>query len=1413
MKLNKGLFRDVSLAEQPNGTWIGGKNLVFNNKYNELITELGFTQLTNLTNTNLFPIGVISTPDTIIVCSVHTGGTYNSEIGKIENNIYTVILRADINFSVSYPVIGTYYYNYKQELIIVWSDRNEGLKICNVDDLPFNVDINKQIIDNTELFKININSSYSTPTYNIKSIIESGGSLPSGVYQVTIQYELIDNSYGDCLNISNPIIIHNSASTQGFYAITGCEPGTPTSKAIDIKIENLDSRYTRFRFAIIYKANDVVQCYVSEPKTVNDIARYIISTTTGLESTTLTEILVKNADYSKVGALTNIKNTLWIGDLEVAEELRYQKYASNIKVGWVYTKQASLNGFRGSYKDPTFIYLNKSFMPGEVVALYIRFRYKNSVKTTQAFHIPGRVATGSDLDKANSEALSIYQYAKYFHMNEYVNSDGQMAYWENTNEEYPNNTEFDGSTDYTGSTLFINGQPGEDLRGKKVRHHKLPSVRKLIERGKLPIENLATTVNPTFSLDKLSAQSPVNYRKEFIFSYMNGDGGFFSNFNKTFTNISSGTILINVNIQLSFNVGFYNNGSPSTGSVVVLLMNDGAIVHNHTTVGGISVLISESIVYTISLDPGDTIELSIIATSSVQDSYSEITYNIPKTSNEGSIVTSGMSESFYDGTLGGKVLGLYLTQIIIPDNIRALCDGYEILYAERNNDNCTVLSQGMLSPRLKLSTTSLDSTALVYDRFYDYDLLSTKKAFKASYIKPEAYLPHQLFRNANEILTEYHAGSSDLNIIKVTENSYVDKCSSYSTPENNWREEHIHLTFDGTKLYPITPVNTVNAQLEDTGYLYYYAAKNTILATLYTFKEDLYIDFSNQKLVSTGVVNLIVPAENIATVYGGDVHVNNLGIKRTTYIALPTDYDDLFYQSFRHAYNLFPCYSISNIGLRYEGKDLIDTFFPAFNLIDNKKGAGNTHLGQVLMATTPAAISTTRLQSILLANNIVMLAEIPEYYPNVKDYNSINNIEPISCFNINDNFITVFTKRVHKSNAQGSESKFQNWRKFNPVDYYEIQSDKGKINVLSNDGRDLLIFCEHSMFVVKNIQQLDISSDVVSSLGNAQLFNTDPIEVSNDKDGLIGCASRFGVLRIDIGIVIVDRYAGKIYIYNDGKIYDISVGGLELWFKSFLQYSSVFSGTMGVDNPYQNSGIHISWDKEYSRILFTKHKHNSNSVTSNETSSIDNYTLSYYPEIKQWAFFHDYIPAMSVNNRKGLFHITNYGFYKANSNQIRNQYFSTPKDCYIDIVFNMPQHKDKLYESVSWITNYIKNGITLKTKSFDSIRLFTNNLHSGIINLDSTNVRNIGNVNRFNDIRDVVEEANKNVNFINMNLVNALNESGLVTTKYWYNKGKFINPYVVVRLTLNAIPMEESAYPVVDFRIFDVDVNDTLIPR
>jgi hypothetical protein len=167
MKLNKGLFRDVSLAEQPNGTWIGGKNLVFNNKYNELITELGFTQLTNLTNTNLFPIGVISTPDTIIVCSVHTGGTYNSEIGKIENNIYTVILRADINFSVSYPVIGTYYYNYKQELIIVWSDRNEGLKICNVDDLPFNVDINKQIIDNTELFKINIISSYSTPTYNI----------------------------------------------------------------------------------------------------------------------------------------------------------------------------------------------------------------------------------------------------------------------------------------------------------------------------------------------------------------------------------------------------------------------------------------------------------------------------------------------------------------------------------------------------------------------------------------------------------------------------------------------------------------------------------------------------------------------------------------------------------------------------------------------------------------------------------------------------------------------------------------------------------------------------------------------------------------------------------------------------------------------------------------------------------------------------------------------------------------------------------------------------------------------------------------------------------------------------------------------------------------------------------------------
>lgn len=68
MKLTKGLFRDVSFEEQPNNTWVGGKNLVMSNKYTELISEPGFTTIaSNLSGTF---IGAIKTPTDIIIFSI-----------------------------------------------------------------------------------------------------------------------------------------------------------------------------------------------------------------------------------------------------------------------------------------------------------------------------------------------------------------------------------------------------------------------------------------------------------------------------------------------------------------------------------------------------------------------------------------------------------------------------------------------------------------------------------------------------------------------------------------------------------------------------------------------------------------------------------------------------------------------------------------------------------------------------------------------------------------------------------------------------------------------------------------------------------------------------------------------------------------------------------------------------------------------------------------------------------------------------------------------------------------------------------------------------------------------------------------------------------------------------------------------
>jgi len=1453
MKLNKGLFRDISLEEQPDGTWVGGKNLIFSNKYSELRNEPGFSKLIE-GDENSKVIGIISTStEFIIFKSLTTLDLINSEIGIYRDGEYITILIANLNFNINYPIFGESYYNYKGELIVLWSDNHNKPKICNLDNLPIVISPDKNIVDLEEIHKLDLFSSFKQPRFKLTDVIESGGNLPSGAYYLTIQYELADNSYGNFLNISNPITIIQDSGSINFFTIGGCEDNLPTSKAIKIQITNLDDRYNKFRFGIIHKTIASTQCYVTNYYNIAQYSNtYIIPSLSGLSTINLSDILVKSTYYDKINAITNIDNILWIANTQVTEELKYQKYANNIKINYVYDTLVSLNGFKGSHKDAVMLFNKKGFMPGEVYAFYIRFVYKGGNKVTPAFHIPGRSANSGDLDAGTTVAKSIYPNAKHFHFEDTCNDSGMMSYWENINERYPNDPEFDGTKDYNDNIILDDAR---DLTGSPVKHHKFPSSRYLNNNFGM-LTSLAGTsipVNNALTSPKILTIGNTQHHKKLVFDSFDNINITGYNNNTKIQNDGDTSIVVTLNIQISGSATFFVVGQhglvqiPGTVNFTIWKNDsesinsiagtgpDGTIPNTTYGIGTVvfNIVSMPGILPPITLEPGEYLHFDLTAIASISNGITTLVVSPAST-----IIfnLNQASELAYDGTLAGKVLGIRLDNIAIPDYIVKYCESFEILYAQRDNNNLTVLSQGMLSRSLQRS-----SDIIKYDRYYDFDLTSLHKSFQATHIQFDGYIQNNIYNEDTNNIEVLPSGSNKY--AKIISSQHLLNNAKYEVVDNLYKEKSIHV--DINPLHIPTKVNTSTIYNNIT----IHGVNNQILTTLCVFKEDIYLNFSSQNLVNCGVVQNIYNAGyfNNVKINSGDVTISLFGLTRhLKYRDVDNNYDN-----FLMCYNLFPIYSVLNPGLRFKGLQINETFFPAFNFIQNKIGLGTSIIGRNLGG------NDSLWELIQAKFEYDMIHEMPEYYSNNLIYSTLNNIEPVIPYNYKSNFTDKFPYRIHKSVKQLEEAKTQNWRVFKPNEYYESISNRGEIVALSSDGSDLLILHRNSLLVARNITSLQISESVVSTLGNAELFNTRPIEILYNGVGYVGCQSKFAVVRFKYGILIIDKFSKKIFIYNNLKVDEISIYGVQELLTNILDYdeeilntysyyfddgeivrfddgqtvdyrNATLSEKLTLDNPFTQFGIHATWDDENSRLLITK------VGTTDLPLSNEAFTLSYYPEAKLWGWLHDYIPKFSFYNRNGFYILDSLGsIYKGNNKTLPNDTVGSDEvygylDSYIDVVFNNPPHLDKLFQSLEWVTKYYENDKELRDVTFSKIEVFNNLRYGGLIpiindtKLSGFNTRNVTGVWRFNELRDILK--NKDTKIVDMSNINILDISHLETDpeeeQYledwvtdWYDKNLMIDTFIIVRLHFNRIEDPINTDTKVLFKIFNIGANSNIIKR
>lgn len=450
----KGLYKDSLPIDQPSQTYRDAKNINLNDNVGSISTEEGFAIQESLP-TGAFPLHYDITPDKRLIIFYVTDST--SAIGVYKDGEFTTVLDdSDLSFSRTVDIQSTVKLDNSGNALVYWTDDENPPRVYNIDTQESYADINElNIFD----FITDVGS------ISLDTVASSGGSLFSGSYMFALRYIDEDDNRSNYFSITRPIpVLPNSVSgfVQGLQTVR-------TSKIIKLNISNLDTSYKELEVAVIrFEENSIAETISLPLIPISGSSTTISYGGYGGTPNSLDEITINKVSYTRAKAIGQLDNVLYMGNLQRDSEVDYQKYANNIKT-YAITKESSADNL----DDETFVFKNKSFRRGEVYAFYISFILDDGTET-EAFHIPGREAVGTEKNDVTTGSIaeSINGGAKRFHFFPEKDATYGMAYWENdiNEDSYPDNPKFDiVDIDASGNESQVG-----TLRNKAVRHHRFP---------------------------------------------------------------------------------------------------------------------------------------------------------------------------------------------------------------------------------------------------------------------------------------------------------------------------------------------------------------------------------------------------------------------------------------------------------------------------------------------------------------------------------------------------------------------------------------------------------------------------------------------------------------------------------------------------------------------------------------------------------------------------------------------------------------------------------------------------------------------------------------------------------------------------------------------------------------------------
>lgn len=1478
MKPLKGMNQDITSANMPEGMYRKAQNFIYGKELDSLMQEPGFRTLVR-SNTNFAVMGVVPLKNNhFLLFTYKKGNSEGLESSIRRYNAFSETLESVVSddgykFFPWGILSAVTFFNESNEEHVVFTDDINPIRIINIDNPQTDLTLNKLFAEH-DAVRISGNPS-TTP----------GGFKESSNF-FCVAFEHVDGS------------------VTGFQSMQGPFMAPPEGAvSFDLSITGIDTDYTHIQLGCISIVNGA---YITKVLTrlpvISSVINLNVDNLSSYREISLEGLVGQSVRYSTARTLTFHENRLYLGNLTQAPEDNLQKFANRIQPMWVYGNISS-GGFPHNWYDEGSKYPDDMvFMPDEVYAFYVEYtRLDGSL--TQAYHIPGEpprtikvpVDTILNPESATEEIQTFWADesfssdgkisdligfddnfhsdtriqgadAKYFRTRSATMYDGdfvvttddnlrgRMAYWENEEEVYEST--FPVQQRFTTYPTGPGNEPALEasnvvLAGKKVRHHKFPSMQFFASQsgtgGLLPDTfcNGADPSTPTI-IDKKAIT--IEFDHVIIPEGYQSVRFFYAK------RIESNTTILG---QGPVHYGHKNTYAQHSVADV-----DGAYENFTSSVG----LNSSSL---NSLDYADVDQYMypyLEGDSSLDVSHGRMHADdlltvkpfIAKNSGAHYLKNEYMvtTETSYPSTAFQEWIfesGYGFDQYI---NIMWENDSFEgrerrnrlMLFDNINNSVITkgrtynavqsIKSAHYLAPGIIDSEFEIDNRAgeesVAFEIEHEYTGSPSANSYKGIG-KPRAL--HDIVMTPHTSNGGYGKGANGFKFRKLV--SGLDSTGTTgetNTPNVSVVQSHHIANFCAFRKNVCVP----------------YATQELVVCSRTIRVSDL----AASAVTTSDQSDPVVLQDLITSVHGssgrvgfnntyGDVVFTKSEFRNTAQVGWG-EFDLTFGLSSTGVYgqylvNTFNYYAseayetgvtLSNdVGsLRVMHKDAVFGRVDYFlKNIEQLKITDYLRLGGPDNTTDPA-----------YSND----------YTYNKDFLHLNTFAGKSIHTELNEGEESLPFRVARSAAMSVDTDKLNIRYFPALDTYEQTRERGEIVNLQSFNDKILIHHELGLFVTRGKEKLSTTSGQIT-FGDGDVFATKPVEVIPTPDGYAGTQHQLSCLLTPSGYFFADESQGKLFRYSD-KLDNIGAAGLNEFLRTDLRVRKDLKSIEAFFGFYP--GIVTTYDPKYERVLFQLRNFTDDEDLSIPISTgghatplndgtgyfdtpgrtVNDFTLSYSMRRNTWTSFHTYESTALCGTRDSLYSIDVPSYTGSGGPQGDGQppeahpsiYLHGSEDSfvgkfvptsdsrsYIDVAF--PFGQGAILSDFNWYTKVVDERTgSLSHKEHDvtfTHAMVSNDYQcSGNISLTRTSAGFnggpdiSGNMRRadykwfFNQFRDLVD--NRTLSFIDES--GAAINTNIDTEKPWNEQKRFVGNFANVRLTLaNTMDTTNILY------LYDVDAK------